>query len=102
GSEGQAAAPATDTTQIDTTATKKSQSNTNEIAHLTITFRAVSLSSAGPDAKQAVAFSVLDEIKNNPLFDPEDTKLNGTIGAEEPPGTFTFGINVKMKRPLKL
>jgi hypothetical protein len=46
---------------------------------------------------------VLNEIKSSPLFDPEytwDDKKG--ISDEEAPGTFTFGIVVGLKRPLKL
>lgn len=82
----------------------RKSSNTNEVSNITITFRAVGLSQVGAEANKAVAFAVMDEIRTNPLFvdDPNETKFNGNIGAEEPPGTFTFGIIAKLKRPLKL
>ncbi len=75
---------------------------TNEIDNITITFRAVSLNSIQPDANKEMLYSVLNELRNNPLFDPKETKDTGTIGTEESPGTFTFGITVKLKQPLKL
>ena len=35
--------------------------------------------------------------------DPEETKIpSGDVGNEEPPGTFTFVVTAKLKRPLKL
>jgi type IV pilus assembly protein PilM len=82
----------------------RKSSNTNEVSNITITFRAVGLSQVGAEANKAVAFAVMDEIRTHPLFvdDPNETKFNGNIGAEEPPGTFTFGIIAKLKRPLKL
>jgi hypothetical protein len=46
---------------------------------------------------------MLNEIKSNPLFDPEWTDPDGKgIGSEEAPGTFTFGITVGLKRPFKM
>jgi type IV pilus assembly protein PilM len=92
--------------QADTTATepaaKKTASNTNEVANVSITFRAVSLSAAGAGANQELVFSVIDEIRKSPLFDEKETTSSGNIGNEEPPGTFNFGVNVKLKHPIKL
>ncbi|HZR19692.1 MAG TPA: hypothetical protein VFE51_20575, partial [Verrucomicrobiae bacterium] len=74
-----------------------------EIASITITFRAVSLTSVSPEANKEVVYSMLNEIKASPLFDPDWTDPDGKgIGAEEPPGTFTFGLTVGLKRPFKL
>lgn len=95
----------TDTTQsADGTTTPKKAGNTNEISSFTVTFRAVSLSAVGPEANKAVLFTVLDEIKASPAFDPDpaETKPSGNIGNDEPPGTFTFAVDVKLKRPMKL
>lgn len=99
-----AAAPAADpsaTSSDGSTATDSTASNTNEISNFTVTFRAVSLSNAGADANKAVLYSVVDEIKASPLFD-QDTKPSGNIGNDEPPGTFTFTVSVKLKNPMKL
>jgi hypothetical protein len=95
------AQPQADTTATDTAA-KKSASNTNEVANVTFTFRAVSLSAAGAGANQELVFSVIDEIRKSPLFDEKETTSSGNIGNEEPPGTFNFGVNVKLKHPIKL
>jgi len=84
---------------------KKPKGDSNEVASITITFRAISLTSVQPDANTAIAYAVLDEIKNDPFFDPDkdETKFtSGEIGKEEPPGTFTFDVTVRLKRPLKL
>jgi type IV pilus assembly protein PilM len=81
---------------------KKSASNTNEVSTVTITFRAVSISAAAAGANQELVFSVIDEIRKSPLFDEKETTSAGNIGNEEAPGTFNFGVNVKLKRPLKL
>jgi hypothetical protein len=81
-------------------AAARKSTNTNEVASVTITFRAVSLSTAGAGANQDLVFSVMDEIKRSPLV--QETTSVGNIGNEEAPGTFTFGVNAKLKRPLKL
>ncbi len=98
-----------DATAADTTGgaaalrTKKPRGGTNEIASITIKFRAVSLNSVSPDANTEIFYSVLNEIKSSPLFDPEYTEDDKKgISRDEPPGTFTFGIIVGLKRPLKL
>jgi type IV pilus assembly protein PilM len=82
---------------------KKKAAGTNEIASITVKFRAVSLKSTSPDANKEIFYSVLNEIKSSPLFDPDpqETHDTGSIGAEEPPGTFTFPLVVGLKRPLK-
>ena len=47
--------------------------DTNEIATLTITFRAVSLKnvSGQADADKGIAYAVLQELQSSPLFDPD-------------------------------
>lgn len=75
--------------------------NTNEISNFNVTFRAISLSHVGAAANKDVLFSVVEELKASPLFD-KDTKPSGSIGNDEPPGTFTFTVNVKLKKPIKL
>jgi type IV pilus assembly protein PilM len=73
-------------------------------AVITVTFRAVSLTSTAnmASADTDTAFAVLNELKGSPLFDPDGTGFVGTISPPEPPGTFTFGVTIKLKRPLKL
>ncbi len=88
--------------------TTAATSNTNQVATISITFRAVSL--PGPGADQQIAYAVMNRILACPLFDsdPTATHLLGTIGtptdinSSEDPGTFTFGANLKLKHPLKL
>ena len=70
---------------------------------MTITFRAVSLTSISAEANKEIVYSMLNEIKSSPLFDPDWTDPDGKgLGSEEAPGTFTFGITVGLKRPFKL
>jgi hypothetical protein len=75
------------------------KSGANEISVIEATFRAVDLTLVSPSANTDVAYAVLNEIKNNPLFDAE---LSPVITPVEPPGTFTFVVTIKLKRPLKL
>ena len=92
-------------TTVEATGTpaRKKKAGPNEVASMTITFRAISLNSVSPEANKEIVYSVLNEIKSNPLFDPDWTDPDGKgLGAEEPPGTFTFGITVGLKRPFKL
>jgi type IV pilus assembly protein PilM len=74
----------------------------NEVSTVTMTFRAINLTDVQADANKELLYSVLNEMRTSPLFDPEGTKDTGSIGNIEPPGTFTFGIVAKLKRPLKL
>jgi type IV pilus assembly protein PilM len=69
---------------------------------IAITFRAVSLSSTKADANTQLAFTVLKELQASPMFDEKATQFSGNIGADEPPGTFTFKVNAKLKNPPKL
>ncbi len=69
---------------------------------MTLVCRAVSLNgvTGQPAANQTIAFQVQTEIASSPLFDPA-TRTTGDLGAEEAPGTFTFTIAAKLKKPLK-
>ena len=90
---------------VDATGTpaRKKKAGPNEVASITVIFRAVSLSSVSAEANKEVVYSMLNEIKSSPLFDPDWTDPDGKgIGAEEPPGTFTFGVTIGLKRPFKL
>jgi hypothetical protein len=54
------------------------------------------------DANKEIFYSVLNEIKASPFFVPEDTRDITPISPDEPPGTFTFAVSARLKRPLKL
>ncbi len=93
------------TVNVDATGTpaRKKKAGPNEVASMTITFRAISLSAVSAEANKEIVYSILNEIKSSPYFDPDWTDPDGKgIGAEEPPGTFTFGITVGLKHPFKL
>jgi len=80
------------------------EGGTNEIGTMNITFRAVSWKSLFPEANKETAYDVLNELRASPFFEPDDkaTRFIGEIGEEEAPGTFTFRILAKLKRPMKL
>jgi type IV pilus assembly protein PilM len=73
-----------------------------DVETIDLTFRAISGTSVSPAANKNIAFQVLDEIKSSTYFDATNTVFNGDIGADEPPGTFTFKVTAKLKKPLKL
>jgi type IV pilus assembly protein PilM len=90
---------------VDATGTpaRKKKAGPGEVASMTITFRAVSLNNVSPEANKEIVYSMLNEIKASPLFDPDWTDPDGKgVGTEESPGTFTFGITVGLKHPFKL
>jgi hypothetical protein len=75
---------------------------TNEISSLTLNCRAVSMTAVSASANPDIAFALLGELKTIPLFKAEETQFIGNISADEPPGTFTFTVTVKLAKPLKL
>jgi len=85
---------------------RKPKGDTNEIATLTLTFRAVSLKnvSGQADADKGIAYTVLQELQSSPLFDPDpqETRTDGDVTNDEQTGTFTFSLIARLKRPLKL
>ncbi len=42
-----------------------------------------------------------NELKANPLFDPAKTELDGDIKPDESNLTFSFGVQLSLKRPIK-
>ena len=64
--------------------------------------RAVSLSEISPSANTDIAFAFENELKSSPLFDPKETQLAGQINVDDVSGTFTFGVTIFLKKPLKL
>jgi type IV pilus assembly protein PilM len=85
---------------------RKSKSDTNEIATVTLTFRAVSLKNASgqADADKGIAYAVLQELQSSPFFnpDPQETRTTSEVINDETSGTFTFSIAAKLAHPLKL
>jgi hypothetical protein len=89
------------------------ESGQKEAATLRMTFRAIGLNNVSQGADQEIAFNVLNEIKSSAYFDSARTIEASDITAEvpiseppvktgAPPGTFSFKIVAKLKRPLTL
>ncbi|HEY9175684.1 MAG TPA: type IV pilus assembly protein PilM [Verrucomicrobiae bacterium] len=77
--------------------------NTNEVAKVTLFCRGVDLTRVSAAANTELAFAVLKELQTCPWFDAEGTKFDDRpLLVDEQTGTFTFGITLKLKRPLKL
>jgi len=74
-------------------------SNTNQIAVIKITCRGVSLDSI-PGANGQTAYKLDEELKNSPLF--ASVRLDPQITDDAATGTFSFGINLTLKKPLKM
>jgi hypothetical protein len=85
---------------------RKPKGDTNEIATLTLTFRAVSLKdiSATPEADKDIAYAVVQGLQNSPMFepDPQETHTTSDVINDEQTKTFTFSVVARLKRPLKL
>jgi type IV pilus assembly protein PilM len=80
-----------------------SKNSATEVSVVTILFRAVNLASPTlPSANTDIAFATEGALKASPLFDKDETQLSGTIDAVDASGTFTFEVNLKLKRPMKL
>jgi hypothetical protein len=66
----------------------------NPANNLTLICRAVNLSYVDPTATTVIAYTVENELKASPFFDPKTTALLGNIVTDETTGTFTFGITL--------
>lgn len=101
GAEGAPAdAAATDGTVAKTGGTKAAAANTNELATIKVTFRAVSINES---ANNQLIYALEHELKASPLFDAKDTQLSGSMEkAEANSPTFSFPLSLKLKRPIKL
>ncbi len=82
-------------------ATGEATGTTNQPGTIAITCRAVNLVNVSPSANTDVAFALENELKASALFDPKETKLSPKIDADDASGTFTFGVTVVLKNPLK-
>src|SRR6266568_2481989 len=85
------------------TATKTTPASTNEIAVITIKCRGLNLKRFSPTANNDLAYAVEKELQESPLFDRKETKLSGDIeSVDETAVTFSFGVTLKLKHPMKL
>ena len=100
-----AAAPADGTASTnETVATPaaKPAAATNEISVINVLCRGLNLRKTDPAANDKLAFELEKQLQASPLFDPKETKLTGDKNVEEGALTFTFKVQLKLKRPLKL
>jgi len=80
----------------------KKAGSTNEISTVAMVCRAVDMSSIQADANTKIAFALQDELRASPMFDADETQVDGHLVNDESNHTFTFGLTLKLKRPLKL
>jgi hypothetical protein len=74
----------------------------SQAGQITLVCRAVSLTPIDSGANTMLAFALEKALRSSDLFDSEATSLQGEIGADEPDGTYTFGVNLVLKQPLEL
>jgi len=77
--------------------------STNDLSRITIVCRGVDVANVSgvPSANQDIAYALERALKDSPLFDKDETQLAGDNNLD-PNGTFTFGVKIKLKRPLNL
>lgn len=75
-------------------------SNTNQIAVIKLQCRGVDLNPVNPGANSQIAYVLDSELKRSPLF--QEVRLDAQIVDDPTTGTFTFGMNLLLARPLKL
>lgn len=87
-----------------TTAAKTTPASTNEISTITVKCRGLNLKRHDPSANDKLAYAVQDALQASPLFDKEGTKLSGPIEQVDETNsvTFSFGVTLKFKKPMKL
>jgi len=68
---------------------------------VTILFRGVNLSAVDNTANSTIAYAVERNLKESPLIDPAGTQLGGSTEESADKATFTFSVNVKLKRAMK-
>jgi type IV pilus assembly protein PilM len=77
--------------------------STNEISVVNVRCRGLNLKKSDPSANDKLAYALEKGLKGSPFFEEKETKLTGQIeGVDEAASTFTFGVQLKLKRPLKL
>ena len=86
------------------TAKPTTPASTNEIAVITLKCQGLNLKKYDPSANDKLAFAVQEELRASPLCDKEGTKLSGDIEQVDATNsvTFSFGVTLKLKHPMKL
>ena len=75
------------------------------VAVLNLVLRSVNLTAfnGDPAANNEITYAVEGEFKKaTNLFDLKTTQLAGNLNADTSAGTFTFGLNVTLAKPLHL
>jgi hypothetical protein len=81
----------------------KTAASTNEISVINVNCRGLNLKKSDPAANDKLAYALEKGLQASPLFDAKETKLTGEIqGVDDTTLTFTFGVKLKLKHPLKL
>ncbi len=80
----------------------RKSASTNEVSLIKVTCRGVSLTKYSPSANSDLAYALQRELQASPMFDPKETKLTGDIKSDADSPTFSFGVDLKLKRPVKL
>jgi len=93
-----------ESTAATTTSKTAAPASTNEISVITVKCRGLNLKKFSPTANDDLAFAVQDQLQKSSMFDKGGTKLSGSIEQVEETNsvTFSFGVTLKLKRPMKL
>lgn len=95
--EGETGAAATPAAKPSTPA------STNEIATINVKCRGLNVKRFSPTANVELVYAVEKQLQANPMFDSKETKLSGEIeNVDESAVTFSFGVTLKLKHPMKL
>ena len=91
--------PAADPNAVPGGANTALPSNSNQVAVIKLSCRAVDRNPLNPGANNQTVYTFDHELKQSPLF--SDVRLDAQITDDPTTGTFTFGINLVLKKPLK-
>jgi hypothetical protein len=76
--------------------------NTNEIAYINLTCRGVNMRQYSATANFDLMIELERNLQSSPVFDEEQTKLSGQMEVDPEALTFSFGVTLRLKNPLKL
>jgi hypothetical protein len=94
---------ATPTPTPGTPALELASAGTNQISLIKLLCRGVDLSAVDAAANTKIIYTLENELKaSTNWFEPKDTQLVGQIMVDDTTHTFTIGVLVALKRPLKL
>lgn len=74
-------------------------SSASTYSRVEITLRAVDV--AQQEARQVIPFALQAELNASPMFNPATTVLSAQVTPDDATSTFTFGVTLGLKRPLK-